>query len=177
MAKGSKMRVLLAVPWDDRRGGVMAVVDNVATCLQAGGHDVVLFHSDRGARLTSKSTQLGFPGVALRLTMPFGGGVRGALRTFAFPFLFPIILAQLIWFRRVPADCVMTVTLGLAGFGEAYFYEMEIETVEGSAPGPVDQYADRPVKRTIPGVESKQEARTPAAPKRTAVRRRGLLSR
>lgn len=85
--------------------------------------------------------------------------------------------AQVIWFRRVPADGVMTVTLGLAGFGEAYFDDLEIETVEGSAPGPVDQYADRPVKRTIPGVESKQEARKPAAPKRTAVRRRGLLSR
>jgi glycosyltransferase involved in cell wall biosynthesis len=94
------MKALLAVPWDSKRGGVVAVVDNVATCLQAGGHDVVLFHSDQAARLTVKSTQLGFPGVELRLTLPFGPGLRGVLRTLAFPFLFPIILAQLIWLLR-----------------------------------------------------------------------------
>lgn len=94
------MNALLAVPFDDRRGGVMAVVDNVATWLQVNGHDVVLFHSDQTTRLRRKSTQLGFPGVALRLTLPFGPGLRGALRTLAFPFLFPIILLQLIWFLR-----------------------------------------------------------------------------
>jgi len=92
--------VLLAVPWDDKRGGVTAVVDNVATCLQARGHEVTIFHSDQGALLTSKSTQLGFSGVDLRLTMPFGAGLRGVLRTIAFPFLFPVILLQLIWFLR-----------------------------------------------------------------------------
>ena len=94
------MKVLLAVPWDDKRGGVTAVVDNVATCLQAGGHDVVIFHRDQGARLTNTSTQLGFPGVDLRLTMPFGAGLRGVLRTIAFPFLFPALLLQLVWYLR-----------------------------------------------------------------------------
>jgi|GEM_PF-1070888 len=82
---------------------------------------------------------------------------------------------KVIWFRRVPADGVMSVTLGLAGFGDAYFDDLQIETVEGNAPGPVDQYADNPVPRTIPGLKAEQETRRPAAPNpnpnRTAVRR------
>jgi hypothetical protein len=84
VAKDSKkMKVLLAVPWDDRRGGVMAVVDNVATVRRRAG-TMWFFHTATGSRLTGSSTQLGFPGVALRLTMPFGGGLRGALRTLRF---------------------------------------------------------------------------------------------
>lgn len=65
--------------------------------------------------------------------------------------------SKVILFRRVPADGVMTVTMGLAGFGEAYFDDLQVETVEGSAPGPLDQYADHPVRRTVPGAK-------PAAP-------------
>ncbi|SIN81073.1 hypothetical protein SAMN05444166_1014 [Singulisphaera sp. GP187] len=65
--------------------------------------------------------------------------------------------SKVVLFRRVPADGVMTVTLGLAGFGDAYFDDLKIETVEGSAPGRPDQYADHPVKRTVPGSK-------PAAP-------------
>jgi hypothetical protein len=87
---------------------------------------------------------------------------------------------KVTWFRRVPADGVMTVTLGLAAFGDAYFDDLTIETVEGSAPGPADQYADRPVKRTIPGSTPTPPpaaaSRAPAAAKRTAVRR-GRTSR
>jgi glycosyltransferase involved in cell wall biosynthesis len=94
------MNVLLVVPWDATRGGVISVVDNLARQLQAGGHGALFFHS-AGTFLTDASTKLGFAGVRLRLTMPFGPGVwRGALRTVLFPFLFASTLGQLLWFLR-----------------------------------------------------------------------------
>ncbi|WP_406699823.1 hypothetical protein V5E97_13335 [Singulisphaera sp. Ch08] len=64
---------------------------------------------------------------------------------------------------------MMTVTLGLAGFGDAYFDDLKIETVEGSGPGRPDQYADNPVKRTVPGAKPAAGAATPA----TAAGKRG----
>ncbi|AGA29276.1 hypothetical protein [Singulisphaera acidiphila] len=81
--------------------------------------------------------------------------------------------SKVVLFRRVPADGVMTVTLGLAGFGEAYFDDLKVETVEGSAPGPLDQYADNPVKRTIPGSKPAAPATGAPAPA-TAAGKRGV---
>jgi glycosyltransferase involved in cell wall biosynthesis len=95
------MNVLVVVPWDDKRGGVMSVLDNLAQYLQAEGHSVLFFHhSDGPLVLKRRTTKLGFKGVQLRLSMPFGPGVRGVLRTLVFPFLFASSLVQLIWLLR-----------------------------------------------------------------------------
>jgi glycosyltransferase involved in cell wall biosynthesis len=93
------MNVLLAVPWDDTRGGVVSVVHNLAAQLQADGHTVSFFHPG-GTRLTAGRTKLGFNGIRLRLMLPFGSGLRGVARTLAFPFLFVTSLLQLLWFLR-----------------------------------------------------------------------------
>jgi glycosyltransferase involved in cell wall biosynthesis len=96
----TRTNVLLAVPFDDTRGGVISVVDNLARQLQASGQKALFFHS-AGTILTDRVTKLGFDGVQLRLSLPLGPGVwRGALRTVLFPFLFVSTLAQLIWFLR-----------------------------------------------------------------------------
>src|SRR5688500_5318580 len=94
------MNTLLVSPWDHERGGAVYVVDSLARYLQARGHGVLLFHSERTILLKSRITKLGFPGVRLRLNMPFGPGLRGVLRTLAFPFLFTTALLQLMWFLR-----------------------------------------------------------------------------
>jgi glycosyltransferase involved in cell wall biosynthesis len=94
------MNVLLVVPWDEKRGGVISVVDNLARHLQAAGHHVLFFHNGGPLILRSGVTQLGYSGVRLRLTMPFGPGFRGVLRTLVFPFIFLSNLIQLIWFLR-----------------------------------------------------------------------------
>jgi glycosyltransferase involved in cell wall biosynthesis len=94
------MNVLLVVPWDEKRGGVISVVDNLARHLEAAGHKVLFFHSGGGLILKSRVTKLGYPGIQLRLTMPLGSGLRGLLRTLVFPFVFGSNLLQLIWCLR-----------------------------------------------------------------------------
>jgi glycosyltransferase involved in cell wall biosynthesis len=95
-----RINTLLVSPWDHERGGVVSAVDTLARYLQAQGHGVIFFHGERTILLKSRVTKLGFPGVRLRLNMPFGPGLRGVLRTLAFPFLFTTSLLQLIWFLR-----------------------------------------------------------------------------
>jgi glycosyltransferase involved in cell wall biosynthesis len=94
------MNTLLVVPWDQKRGGVISVVDNLARHLQARGYRVLFFHNSGTLVLKNNLTKLGFDGVQLRLSMPFGPGFRGVLRTLAFPFLFTSSLVQLISFLR-----------------------------------------------------------------------------
>jgi L-malate glycosyltransferase len=94
------MNTLLVAPWDHKRGGVISVLENLATYLQVRGHKVLFFHNERTILLKSGLTKLGFPGVRLRLNMPFGPGLHGVLRTLAFPFLFTASLLQLIWLLR-----------------------------------------------------------------------------
>jgi len=81
--------------------------------------------------------------------------------------------SKVIWFRRAPADGELTVTLGLAEFGDAYFDDLTIETVEGNNPGPQDQYADHAVRRTIPGVKPPQPEKPKAEARRNL--RQGLI--
>jgi len=88
---------MIVVPWDEKRGGVVSVVDNLTKYLQAHGHEVLFFHPDRSLLLKSRVTKLGYPGVQLRLNLPFGPGLSGVLRTLAFPFLFASSIIQLIW--------------------------------------------------------------------------------
>jgi glycosyltransferase involved in cell wall biosynthesis len=93
----SVMNVLLVVHEDGKRGGVVSVVDNLARHLLSAGHHVLFFHNGGPLVLKSGVTQLGYHGVRLRLTMPFGRGVRGVLRTLVFPFIFVSNLLQLVW--------------------------------------------------------------------------------
>jgi hypothetical protein len=46
-----------------------------------------------------------------------------------------IELTPVVLFRRAPADGVVTVTLGLAAYGEAYFNDFKVELAEGTGPG------------------------------------------
>jgi hypothetical protein len=57
------MNVLLAIPWDDTRGGVISVVDHLARHLTATGHRVLFFHNDGLFFLKDRLTKLGFDGV------------------------------------------------------------------------------------------------------------------
>src|SRR5215831_14677968 len=96
-----KINTLLVVPWDHERGGVVSVVENLARYLQACGHTVLFFHPGPTVFLKRRVTKLGFPGVQLRVNMPFGRGSRHTLlRLLAFPFLFTTSMVQLIWLLR-----------------------------------------------------------------------------
>jgi glycosyltransferase involved in cell wall biosynthesis len=94
------MNTLLVVPWDEQRGGVISVVDNLARYLLARGHNVLFFHTAKTVLLRRRLTKLGFSGVQLRLNMPLGAGLKGWIRTIAFPFLLIASLSQLLWFLR-----------------------------------------------------------------------------
>ena len=52
--------------------------------------------------------------------------------------------SKVVLFRRVPADGVFTVTLGLAGFGDAYFDQLKVETVSDGTRRPAQDYVRRP---------------------------------
>ena len=95
-----RLNVLLGLPFDAERGGVVSVVANLAQRLQADGHNVVIFHPFHSSFLRHRTTRLGYAGVQLRLTVPSGGGLRGLLRTIVLPFLFLSSLLQLVWFLR-----------------------------------------------------------------------------
>jgi glycosyltransferase involved in cell wall biosynthesis len=94
------MNALLVVHRDDKRGGVVAVVENLAKHLTAAGHGVLFFHHAGWFLLKRGTTQLGFRGARLRLAMPFGPGLRGVFRTLLFPFFATTNLVQLIWLLR-----------------------------------------------------------------------------
>ena len=57
-----------------------------------------------------------------------------------------IDLTPVVLFRRAPADGVVTVTLGLAAYGEAFFNNFKVEVVEG----PGAARARRPRRRRAP---------------------------
>jgi glycosyltransferase involved in cell wall biosynthesis len=93
------MNVLLVVPWDEERGGVVSVAENLARYLQARGHTVLFLHSGPSVVLKTKTTKQGFQGIELRLGFPFVKP-RRLISGLAFPFLFPIVLPQLLWFLK-----------------------------------------------------------------------------
>ena len=96
----NSMRTLFVVPWDQKRGGVTSVVANVARHLEALGHPVLFHYNAPTMVMRHKLTKLGFHGVELRLPMPFGPGIRGIIRTLAFPFLFTLTFVQLTWLLK-----------------------------------------------------------------------------
>jgi len=98
-ANNPPMNILLVVPWDDERGGVVSVAENLTRRLQARGHNVLFLHPGPSVLLKHKTTKLGFPGVELRLCFPFARP-RRLISGIAFPFLFPLILFQLLWLLK-----------------------------------------------------------------------------
>src|SRR5262249_55915875 len=65
------------------------------------GHTILFFHSGRTIRLKRRVTKLGYPGVEVRLNMPFGrGSGHPVIRFLAFPFLFVSTMIQLLWLLR-----------------------------------------------------------------------------
>ena len=42
--------------------------------------------------------------------------------------------SRVLLFRKAPADGTFTVTLGLAGYGEAYFDDFSVQVIEEDAP-------------------------------------------
>jgi hypothetical protein len=51
---------------------------------------------------------------------------------------------KVVVFRRAPSDGAFTVTLGLAGYGEAYFDDLQVEAVEQYGEAPPSDLAGRP---------------------------------
>lgn len=92
------MKVLLVVPWEDR-GGVVTVAWNLARYFRDRGHRVMFFHPGSTVVLKTRRLEEGFEGAQLRLSFPFAEP-RPIVSALAFPFLFPIVLLQLIWFVR-----------------------------------------------------------------------------
>jgi hypothetical protein len=57
--------------------------------------------------------------------------------------------SRVVLFRKAPADCTFTVTLGLAGYAEAYFDDFRVEVIEHEATtGDSDVAQSRPRRRT-----------------------------
>jgi glycosyltransferase involved in cell wall biosynthesis len=97
----------------------VSVVDTLARHLQADGHRVVIFHPVGSLILRKRRTQLGLAGAQLRLTMPFGRGLKGVLRTIVAPFLLISNLLQLLWYLR--SDDIQIVNLHYAIDNYVYF--------------------------------------------------------
>lgn len=64
------MKVLIVVPWDQERGGVATVVNNLARYLVERGDDALFLHPGESERPISKLTRAGFRGVELNLRSP-----------------------------------------------------------------------------------------------------------
>src|SRR5262245_10219411 len=92
-----KINTLLVLQWDLARGGVVSVGENLARHLQAQGHGVLFLHVGPSLLLKSGTNKLGFHSAELRLSFPYAFP-RRIFSALAFPFLFPIVLAQLLWF-------------------------------------------------------------------------------
>ena len=50
-------------------------------------------------------------------------------------------------YRKAPADGTLTVTLGLAGYGEAFFDDFRVDLVEADEGPPDPDLASRPANR------------------------------
>src|SRR5262245_39102405 len=93
------MNTLLVLPWDAERGGVVSVAENLARYFQARGRKVLFLHAGPSVILKTYTNKLGFLAVQLRLGYPFTQP-RPLISAVAFPFLFPLVFAQLLWFLR-----------------------------------------------------------------------------
>jgi hypothetical protein len=60
--------------------------------------------------------------------------------------------SRVLLFRKAPADGTFTVTLGLAGYAEAYFDDLRVEVIEQDAGDAEQNLAQRPRRRLAPGL-------------------------
>lgn len=82
---------------------MVSVAENLAKYLQAHGHTVLFLHPGPAVLLKTRITTQGFQGIELRLGFPFAPP-RRLVSAVAFPFLFPVVLLQLLLFlhrRRI----------------------------------------------------------------------------
>ena len=108
------------VPWDQESGGggVAAVVCNLARHLQSAGQRVLFLHPGTNEILREKKTKMGFPGVDLRLRIPFDR--HHPLRSVvAFVVMFPFTLWQLV--RLLRANHIRIVNIHFPGEHFVYF--------------------------------------------------------
>lgn len=73
-AAAGRTGVLIAVPWDQREGGVASVVGNLAETLRARGHPVVFLFPEEVRGVQRRTTAWGFPGYAVNLRPPHAPG-------------------------------------------------------------------------------------------------------
>ncbi|HET7233237.1 MAG TPA: glycosyltransferase family 4 protein [Longimicrobium sp.] len=66
--------VLIAVPWDQREGGVATVVRHLAADLRARGHEVVFLFPEEVRGVVPRTTAWGFTGYAMNLRPPAAAG-------------------------------------------------------------------------------------------------------
>ncbi|HEU4520883.1 MAG TPA: glycosyltransferase family 4 protein [Thermoanaerobaculia bacterium] len=89
-----KLNVLLVVPWDQESGGVAAVVGYLARHLEGQGHRVLFLNPGSSESVVRKTTKWGFPGVELKLRVPFNPAFprRSVL---SFLLMFPLTMFRL----------------------------------------------------------------------------------
>jgi L-malate glycosyltransferase len=114
------MRILIAVPFDEDRGGVAYVAGNLARELQRRGHQVTFVFPGKAFRIKQKVTKFGFPGYELRMQCPFGQR-NPVISLLAFLILFPVGIYQIWWLLRknriqiinvhYPTDCFFYLAL------------------------------------------------------------------
>jgi glycosyltransferase involved in cell wall biosynthesis len=102
------LNVLIAVPWDQDRGGVAWVVGTLARYCEQRGHSVILLHPG-SERLRSRKTVWGFRGYTLNMRGPLvpEHPVRSVLTFVLFVPLTLLVLCQLaILIRKHSIDIV-----------------------------------------------------------------------
>lgn len=104
----TKMNVLIAVPWDQKFGGVPSVVGNLAGYLRERSHGVVFLHPSHENIVQRGSTTWGFDGYKMRLRVPIVGGhaVRSLVSFFIF---FPVTLLQMMYLIKAHRINVINV--------------------------------------------------------------------
>lgn len=178
------------LPGDQGRGQVLKLTVHPAA---EGGIDRVgsfLDHPAAAVRtppVAVKARQFLRISVLVKLPrgIPAGAGgliVRDSLGGEALQYRFVAPLpdwSQVVLYRRVPADGMMTVTLGLAGFGEAFFDDVRIERLEQEGGTPVEPAggdlagrlpAPSPRSPRLPSPAPSNGARSAAGTTRSTVR-------
>ncbi len=75
---------------------------------------------------------------------------------------------RILLFRKAPADGTFTVTLGLAGYGEAYFDNLRVEVIENDTSGAAPDLVERRRDRPSPATPRAPDPTTPATMSRSA---------
>jgi hypothetical protein len=74
---------------------------------------------------------------------------------------------RVVLFRKAPADCNFTVTLGLAGYAEAYFDDFRVEVIEHEGTTDASDVAQSRPRRRPVGSPDVPDPNLPASAART----------